>query len=108
LLVEVPGSWGSDVVADTDIAKHVSDDWRATLRQRGVRPLGIRRDLRRDRGDAPLQIFFVEAAHGPRRPGSVHRCEVAGLFEVTAVTAALPCDEMPNDRWEPVDEALAL
>lgn len=93
LLVEVRGSWGRDSIANTDLGRHVDDDWRDRMRADGIRVVAIRRDLDRV-AHQPLRIFYVDStANG----GSWCR-DVAGLHNVSQATELLPA-EGSDDGW---------
>ena len=89
LLVEIRGSWGRDAVMNTDLGRHVSDEWRDRMRKERIRVVAIRRDL--EIGGHPLvRLFSVESGSGPWRSGRVWRRDIAGLHAVPHATAALP------------------
>ena len=107
LLVEIRGSWGRDPVINTDLGRHVSDEWRERMRAEGVRVVAIRRDL--DIGGHRLvRLFSVESGNGPWRSGRIWRRDVAGLHAVPHATESLPSGESAAAGWIAHDEALVL
>ena len=102
LLIEVRGAWGRDAVNDTALAEHVTPQWQQSLRAAGIRPIAIRRDLRKTAGDGETsgaaQMFFVETGHGPNRPGRIWHRTVTDLADVADV--AVPTGEIPADDVE--------
>ena len=104
LLVEVRGSWGRDAVTNTDLGRHVSDEWRARLRAAGVRVVAIRRDLDRV-ADHTVRLFYIASGSG-RSVGTVWRRDIAGLHAVVHATESQPGD--PGVDWTPHDGPLVL
>ncbi|MGH9137243.1 MAG: sucrase ferredoxin [Acidimicrobiales bacterium] len=105
LLIEVRGSWGRDSVANTDLARYASPEWRRQLRESGIRVIAIRRDL--DRGeDRAVRVFYAESGSGADR-GSCWRRDVPSLHAAVDATASLL---VPGDErgWTPHDEPLVL
>lgn len=103
LLVEVRGSWGRDAIANTDLGRHVDDDWRDRMRSEGVRVVAIRRDLDRV-AHHPLRIFYVDSG-----AASVWRRDVAGLHNVMHATALLPGDvSSAAPGWDGHDDNVVL
>ena len=47
LLVEVRGPWGHNAALDSDLGDFVDKAWLATNKERGIRTLNVRRNLRR-------------------------------------------------------------
>jgi hypothetical protein len=105
LLIELRHPWGRDAVGEGELASHVPAGWRSSLRERGIRPVAIRRDLQRREGVRPIRLFYVE---GERRsadsvlPSRMWRRDVEGLADVPAATADF------SDGWHETDETLLL
>jgi hypothetical protein len=98
LLIEVRGAWGRDAVADTDLARFASADWRRRLQAEQIRVIAIRRDLDRSSQDA-LQMFFVDSGGGTDRGRCWHR-RVATLHAAADAAEVLPgVDGAPH--WHP-------
>ena len=102
LLVEVRGSWGRDAIANTDLGRHVDDDWRDRLRTESIRVVAIRRDLDRV-AHHPLRIFAVDSD-----AGTVWRRDVAGLHSVMHATESLPSRACTPPGWERHDDTVVL
>lgn len=105
LLIELRHPWGLDAVGEGELARHVTAGWRSSLRQRGIRPVAIRRDLLRREGAQPIRLFYVEGERGPAdsvQPSRMWRREVEGLADVPAATADF------TDGWQETDETLVL
>ena len=110
LLVEVCGSWGAELVADTELVDYVPKRWARDLKEHHVRPVAIRRDLRRDRRGNNVTLFYVEASHGGGHAGAIWRHVVPSLADVVEATAGvgdLGRGEGPSG-WEPVETSLVL
>lgn len=107
LLVEVRGSWGRDAVADTDLARHVDDEWRTRMRSDGVRVVAIRRDLERTAVRA-VRMFSVETGHGPKQSGVTWSRDVASLADVPRATDPLPTGANDALGWTRHAEPLVL
>ena len=93
-------------MTNTDLGRHVTDDWRDRVRTSGARVVAIRRDL--DRG-APhsLRLFYVETGGCRWRSGAVWWKEISGLHAVVHATAAFP-DRRDAAGWLRHDEPLVL
>jgi hypothetical protein len=104
LLIEVRGAWGRDAVADTDLARHASADWKQHLRGERIRVVAIRRDLERS---APrvMELFYVDSAEGAR--GRCWTRQVATLHAAVDATAELPAFG-DDGRWRPHTRPLVL
>lgn len=115
LLIEVPGAWGVDAIAESELGPHVPAGWARDLKRRGIRPVCIRRgvDERADSHRDSATMFFVV----PQRPGATVSSQcwkrtatvlaavpylTDGLDPAAAATAG------PGDGWEPYDERLVL
>lgn len=110
LLVEVGGSWGRDAVANTALAPQVTDHWRQAMRTADVRVVVIRRNVERSE-TGPSTLFYVETAHGRRRPGRIWRRAIASLADVTGATDDLPSAggaDGPGDGWIEHPDTLLL
>lgn len=106
LMVEVRGSWGPDVVADTALGRHVGPGWRAELASAGIRPLAIRRAPGAAPGAAP-RAYLIDVARDARTAGVVRRRELPDL-DAVAELPLLPHDVEGGEGWVPVDERLVL
>ena len=102
LLVEVRGSWGRDAIANTDLGRHVDDDWRDRLRAERIRVVAIRRDLDRV-AHHPLRVFYVDSG-----AATVWRRDVAGLHNVMHATTPLPGAVSSAPGWERHDDHVVL
>jgi hypothetical protein len=102
LLVEVRGSWGRDAIANTDLGRHVDDDWRDRLRTDAIRLVAIRRDLDKV-AHHPLRVFVVDSD-----AGTVWRRDVAGLHSVMHATESLPTRVSTPPGWERHDDTVVL
>ncbi|MGD9700979.1 MAG: sucrase ferredoxin [Acidimicrobiia bacterium] len=107
LLVELRHAWGRDAIADGDLANHVPAGWERSLRAQGIRPVAIRRDLRRRDTAQTMRLFHVRAERGSTQPGRLWRREVATLGDVPAATADLSSAGL-SANWQEVDETLVL
>ena len=84
---------------------HVPADWRSSLRERGIRPVAIRRDLRRRDRAQTIRLFYVQGERGSAirlQPSRIWRREVEDLAAVPAATADF------SDGWQETDETLVL
>lgn len=102
LLVEVRGSWGEHAIENTDLGRHVDDEWRNAMRGNGVRVIAIRRDLDRA-GYHTVRLFFVDSV---RR--TTWTREIAGLHVVPHATEQLPRGDDGAPGWTVHDEPLVL
>ena len=102
LLVEVRGSWGRNSITNTDLGRHVDDDWRDRLRAEGIRVVAIRRDLDRV-AHHPLRVFYVDSG-----ASSVWRRDIAGLHNVVHATKPVPGDVSSAPGWERHDDHVVL
>ena len=107
LLVEVRGSWGRDAVADTDLGRHVDEQWRSRMRASGVRVVAIRRNLQRTAGEA-VRLFCVETGHGQWRSGVIWHRDIAALHGVLQATDSLPTSADDAPGWTRHAEPLVL
>lgn len=89
LLIEVRGAWGHDVFEDSALASHVDSEWRQSLRDAGIRPLAIRRDLDRHDAGAPSNLFYAESGVGPDEPSRAWHRLVPDLATVPGATRDL-------------------
>ena len=71
-LVELRHPWARDVITDGELADHVPAEWRSSLREQGIRPVAIRRDLRRRDRAQTIRLFHVQGGPGriPSRAAS--------------------------------------
>ena len=105
LLIELRYPWAPDAIGEGELADHVPADWRSSLRERRIRPVAIRRDLRRRDGVQPIQLFYVEGERGSAgsaRPSRIWRREVERLADVPAASADF------SDGWQETDETVVL
>jgi hypothetical protein len=107
LLVEIRGSWGRDSVTNTDLARHVTNDWRQQMRSAGLRVVAIRRDLDRA-SEQSIRLVVVRSGLPGGSPGTIWRHDVASLHAVVEATRSLPTDGADTANWRVHHEPLIL
>ena len=120
LLVEVRGPWGHNAALDSDLGDFVDKAWLATNKERGIRTLNVRRNLRRASagdsstngraGDGGVELIYIDPAVPGGRAGRAWHRVVDGLPDVAAATADLPgvARSGEPEGWAPWDRPLTL
>ncbi len=114
LLVEVRGPWGHNAALDSDLGDFVDKAWLTSTKERGIRTLNVRRNLRRASHDDPVgdevELIYVDPGMPGGRAGRAWHRTVAGLGEVAAATSDLPGINRQGepDGWAPWDQPLTL
>ena len=114
LMVEVRGPWGHNAALDSDLGDFVDKAWLAAIKERGIRPLNVRRNLRRSGGDGQpddgVELIYVDPGMPGGRAGRAWHRTVPGLGDVAEATNALPGVSHAGgpDGWAPWDQPLTL